>query len=137
MEQSPEESDRDAVSPEPKAVSRLVTRLEDLARGQESVPIEDLVATIGAQGQAPLLMTVAIFMISPIGMVPGVGGALGLVVAALGIQMIAGRGELWLPRFIRHRTLSARRIRGTARRIRPAANWLRRHLRIRMERLAS
>lgn len=122
---------------QPRAVTRLVDRLEKLAEGSDEVTIGDLSQRIGAQGHAPLLMAAALFMISPLGLVPGVGGALGLVVAAVGIQMIAGRDGIWLPAFIRRRTVPARAVRKLADRIRPAANWLRRHLHVRLEPLAS
>ncbi len=121
----------------PKAVPALVDRLDQLARDRDEVSFDELVRTIGSQGNAPLLMVCALFMISPIGMIPGVGGALGMVVALVGVQMLLRQTRLDLPDFIGKRCIPARRIRGMARKIRPSAEWLRRHLDVRFQSLAN
>lgn len=120
----------------PAAVPRLARRIEDVARDKESVTLDRLVREIGAQGHAPLLMTVALFLILPIGMIPGIGGALGTLMAIIGLQMLLGRNGVWMPAFLGRRRISAGRIRTLARRIRPAADWIRRHLRPRWEALS-
>ncbi|XDA99984.1 exopolysaccharide biosynthesis protein [Sulfitobacter sp. LCG007] len=122
--------------PGPQAMTGIVDRLHDLADGRESIRIDELTRRIGAQGHAPLLLVAAIFLIMPIGMVPGVGGALGIVIAAAGLQMLRGQRGIWIPPFMARRELPAEKIRAAAERIRPVAAWLRRRLRIRLETLA-
>jgi len=121
----------------PSAVPRLVKRLRDLAKGRETVSLGDITHEIGAQGHAPLLMIVAILMILPIGMIPGVGGALGALVSIIGLQMLLGRDGVWLPRFLARRNIAAHRVATTAERILPAAEWVRRHLHPRWEAVSS
>ncbi|WP_245964232.1 exopolysaccharide biosynthesis protein [Roseovarius spongiae] len=115
---------------------RLLKRLETMARGEESVALERLTREIGAQGHAPLLMVVAALMILPIGMIPGIGGALGAVVALIGLQMLLGRTGVWMPAFLGRRRIPAARVRSLCERMRPAAEWLRRHLHPRWESLS-
>lgn len=67
-------------------------------------------------------------MILPIRIIPGVGGALGLLAAAVGVQMIVGRDGVWLPGFMRSRGISADRIGAIADRVRPVSVFLARHL---------
>ncbi|MFW5642337.1 MAG: exopolysaccharide biosynthesis protein, partial [Roseicyclus sp.] len=67
----------------------------------------------------------------------GVGGALGLLTAAIGVQMIAGREGVWLPAFMRRRGVSADRIDAIARAVHPASRVLSRYLEERMPWLAS
>ena len=62
----------------PQTVPRIVQRMQELSRDEETVSMGHLTREIGAQGHAPLLMLVAIFMILPIGMIPGIGGRSGL-----------------------------------------------------------
>ncbi len=112
----------------PAAVRRLVDRLHDLAEGKDDVSVDHFVREIGAQGHAPLLLAVAILMVLPIGMIPGVGGALGALVAIIGLQMLLGRGGIWLPRFLGKRCIPADRVSRMTERIMPLAEWLRRHL---------
>ena len=120
----------------PEAVPALVDRLKALADGSETVSFAELNRTIGAQGHAPLLMVVSIFMILPIGMIPGIGGALGAIVALIGVQMLRGSKGIGLPDLFGRRTLSADRLRRVAIRIRPIADWLRKRLRPRWSALA-
>ncbi|GGG72344.1 hypothetical protein GCM10011415_20470 [Salipiger pallidus] len=120
----------------PEAVPALVERLHKLADGAETVSFAELNRTIGAQGHAPLLMVVSIFMILPIGMIPGIGGALGAIVALIGLQMLLGREGIGLPAVFGRRTLSAERLCRAADRIRPVADWLRKRLRPRWSALA-
>lgn len=121
----------------PEAVPILIDRLRRLARSDDEITLGDLVDAFGAQGHAPLLMIVAVLMILPIGMIPGVGGALGLLAAAIGVQMIVGRKGVWLPRFVRRRGVSAARVGAIADRVRPVSGFLARHLVERMEWLAA
>ncbi|MBE3639763.1 exopolysaccharide biosynthesis protein [Mangrovicoccus algicola] len=125
------------IEPGPAAVPELVDRLDDLASDCDEVPLGRLIEEIGAQGHAPLLMIVAALMILPLGMIPGIGGALGLIAAAIGLQMLLGRHGVWTPGFIRRRSLPAGKLRGAVDRMRPPARWLRRRLHIRLEALSS
>lgn len=126
-----------ASGPGPEAVPHLIDRLRKLGRAEEEVTVGDLVRAFGAQGHAPLLVIVALLMILPVGMIPGVGGALGLLSAAIGAQMLAGREGVWLPGFMRRRGISAARVTRLAERVRPVSAFLARHLDARMEWLAA
>ncbi|OWU68113.1 hypothetical protein ATO3_24795 [Marinibacterium profundimaris] len=121
---------------EPKALPRLIDRIEDLAGSEAPVSVGAVTDMLGARSHAPMLMFVALLMILPVGMIPGVGGVLGVIAALIGLQMIRGRKGLWLPAFIRHREVPAHSIRQAVRGIRPPAAWLSRHLQTRLPVLA-
>lgn len=125
-----------AAGPGPDAMPKLVDRLERLASRTDTITLDDLVRTIGAQGHAPLLMISALFLVLPVGMIPGVGGALGALVAAIGVQMLLGHRDVWLPQMLRDRAVPADKVRRIARYIHPGAEWLRHHLHVRMETLS-
>ncbi|KAA9009719.1 exopolysaccharide biosynthesis protein [Histidinibacterium aquaticum] len=120
----------------PEQVDDIVSTLDDLARENDEVSFGDIVETLGAKGYGPLLLALAALMVLPVGMIPGVGGAIGLVMAVIGLQTLRGRTGLWLPKTIRDRCIGAQRIRGAADRLRPAARWLRKRLKPRLVILA-
>ncbi|OWY13411.1 exopolysaccharide synthesis protein [Thioclava sp. JM3] len=120
----------------PEAVPTMIERLQRLTEGQETITLGELTREIGSQGHAPLLMIAAIFMILPVGMIPGIGGALGTLVALIGFYTLLGRNGIWLPGFLAKREIPADRVRKAAERLRPAADWLRRHMHRRWEPLA-
>lgn len=128
--------DRQGLFDGPEALPWLIDRLHALARGRDTVSLDDIAKTIGAQGHAPLLMVASVIMVLPVGMVPGVGGALGALVALIGLNMLAGGDSLRLPRALGRREIPADRLRRTAERIKPVAVWLKRHLHVRMEYLS-
>src|SRR5699024_2050483 len=103
----------------PQAVPVLLHRLSDMTRDEGTVTINRLTKEIGAQGHAPLLMIVAVLMVLPIGMIPGIGGALGVLVAIIGLQMLLGRSGIWIPAFLGRRQISAARIQTMSESIRP------------------
>lgn len=119
------------------ALVGLIDRLDDLAEGKESVTLGEVVDEIGAQGHAPLLMVIALLMILPLGMIPGVGGALGLIVALIGAHMLIGRDRLALPRFVTRRSVSADYLSRLLTRIRPAAWQISKRMKVRYVTLSS
>jgi hypothetical protein len=127
----------DVARPGPNAVPRNVDRLRQLAERETDVTVGDLIGAFGASGHAPLLMIVSGLMIVPVGMIPGVGGALGLLAAAIGAQMIAGRDGVWVPRFVRRRSVSGARVTALADKVYPVSVFLARRLDARWEWLAA
>ncbi|MGS4948214.1 exopolysaccharide biosynthesis protein [Meridianimarinicoccus sp. RP-17] len=121
----------------PQALPGAVDRLRALGARERDINLGDLVDAFGAQGHAPLLMIVSILMIVPVGMIPGVGGALGLLAAAIGVQMIAGRDGIWMPRSARQRSVSAARVTAIADKVYPFSVFLARFLEARWQWLAA
>lgn len=120
----------------PSALPRLVDRLRNMADQDDGITLDRLTTEIGAKGHAQLLLAVAILMVLPTGMIPGMGGALGALLAIIGVQMLRGHQGVWLPQFIGRREISAERLRSLASGVRPTADWVQRRLRPRWEMLS-
>lgn len=98
------------------------TLIEVAATAPERVTVEDLVAAMGRRSFGIVLVGLALPAWIPV-LPPGIPSLFGAAIAAVAIQMLAGRDAPWLPGFIRRRNLSAARLRRLVRR---AVPWLRR-----------
>lgn len=108
--------------------SDILSALDEAAEGQDSVPVGRINDHVGHRGTGALLMLPAALEITPVGAVPGVPTTLALIVALFAVQIAAGRSDMWLPRWIERRTISASRLRKAVNMLRPAARWSDRHL---------
>lgn len=99
-------------------LAAMVDALESLAEDRHSVLFGEVADVLGRRGHGPLLFVLSAFLILPVGMIPGVGGALGILMAVVGVEMLRGRRGIWLPGFLRKRSLPAARIAGAAARMR-------------------
>lgn len=80
-----------------------------------------------------LLLLLAIPNFIPVPL--GIGGVMGVLVIALGLQMLVGLEHPWLPRWLQQRTMSRAALRRFLERIAPVTRWLERVCRPRLERL--
>ncbi|WP_047145739.1 exopolysaccharide biosynthesis protein [Aquamicrobium sp. LC103] len=94
---------------DPASVAALVQRIGRAGSG-EHVSVADIVEEIGDDAFAPLLLVPALILVSPASGIPGLSSLGGLVMALISFQMIAGRKVLWLPAFIRNRTIAKARL---------------------------
>ncbi len=113
----------------------MVEALKDMAKGRDSVTFGEVADVLGRRGHGPLLFVLSTFLILPIGWIPGVGGALGILMAVVGVEMLRGRRGIWLPGVLRNRTLPAARIGDVATRMRGPVDRIARILKPRFTRL--
>ncbi len=95
---------------EPHSIGDILQRIEELARDQDEVALGDVVETLGHRGHGPFLLVPALIEISPIGGIPGVPTALAAIIILFAVQMLIGRKHLWLPAFLRRRSLSSEKV---------------------------
>ncbi len=83
----------------------VIAQLHQAARGAERVALGDLVDAMGRSSMAAVLLVPALLLISPISGVPGASIVGGVVIALISAQILFRRQKVWLPDFIRNRTL--------------------------------
>ena len=105
-------------------MSEILRSLDELAATGDRVRLDKLAETIGARGFGPLLLLVAVIMILPIGMIPGVGGIMGCLMIGAGIEMLRGRRGLWLPKFVARREIPSDRLKAAVARMRKPGAWI-------------
>lgn len=110
----------------PHPLSAVVDRLERLAH-TDHVRIGDLIAAFGATSFVPALMIPAILVVSPLSGIPLFSSICGLTIALISAQMLAQRGHLWLPGFLKNRTVPGQRLAKALDRIGRPVAWIDRH----------
>lgn len=96
---------------EPSSVNDILDRIEELAHDHDRVAVGDVIESLGNRGFGPFLVIIPLIDISPIGGIPGLPTAMALLVVLIAAQMVLGRKHLWLPGFVRRRSVKARTAR--------------------------
>ena len=108
---------------DPRRVEEVLDRLEKVGRAK-SVTIESMTEALGERSYGPFLLIPALLDISPLGSIPGVPSALAAILLIFSIQIVIGRKHLWLPTFIRHRSIAPERLQKSIKAIRPMGRWM-------------
>ena len=127
MDRSADPSGDSLLAPQdacPDHVEDVLLRLDRLTTDRDTVAFGRIVSELGGRSHAPLLLVLSILLVLPIGMLPGVGGAVGAVIAVIGLQVMRGDAGLWLPDFISNRKVPATALHKTVERVKPIACWL-------------
>jgi hypothetical protein len=86
----------------------------------------------GPAGALPVMMIVAMVIVSPLSGIPLLSSLGGLTIAAIALQLAAGRERLWLPAWLGRRAIPRDRLTAALDRLRPTAGFLDRHSRPRL-----
>ncbi|KAF0675102.1 ExoD protein [Profundibacterium mesophilum KAUST100406-0324] len=116
------------------AVEGIFDALEEATKGRDRVTLGTIVEAIGSRGYGPFLTVPALFEITPIGAIPGVPTLIALIIVLFAVQIAAGRDHLWLPGFVKNRSLESTKIDKAVDKMRPVGRkmdrWLRNRLRV-------
>lgn len=105
----------------PSSFGDILDTLEELAEKNDRVVLADVLEAFGSRSFGPLLLLPALIDISPVGSVPGLPTALAVVIVLVAAQLAPGRDHLWLPGFIKRRSISSGKVRkATAKARKPA-----------------
>jgi hypothetical protein len=99
-------------------LSELLEELRQNINGK-SVSIDDVVEVLGVRSHGPVLLIFGLLSTLPTGAIPG-----GSLIMIVSIEMLLGRGRIWLPRFISQRCVSRKRFKRSVDQAIPWARWL-------------
>lgn len=71
----------------------------DRAAGQEDVEVRDILSEIGDRTITPVILVIALLLVSPLSGIPGLPTISAAIIIILAIQGLMGR-QLWLPRWM-------------------------------------
>lgn len=122
-------------TPTPGSLNDLLDEVEALNRGHEQPTLRTVMETFGRAGALPVMMVVALVVVSPLSGIPLLSSAAGLTIAGIALQLALGRQSLWLPGWLCHRSVPSDRLDAAIERLRPLARFLDHHTRPRLRSL--
>ena len=75
------------------------------------VTVQCLLDAWGDRSYGPLFILLGFFAATPLAAIPPTAAVVGVIIAALALQMLFGKHHPWLPRAIRERSVSAKKLR--------------------------
>lgn len=119
----------DVAAPAPRRFRKLTDLLDALsqaARG-EQVSVGDVLDEIGHRSFTPIILAIAVLLVSPVSGIPGVPTISALLILMIGAQGLAGRQHLWLPGVLMRRRVSGAKFRNALDWLRKPCGWIDRH----------
>jgi hypothetical protein len=108
---------------DPHSVGDILDRIEELADKGDTVSVGDALEAFGNRSYGPFLIVLPLVEMSPIGGIPGLPTALALVIALIAVQMIFGRKHIWLPGFVKNRSVKSEKARKAVEKSRGVAKF--------------
>src|SRR5690606_16978246 len=105
------------------SLEQLLDRMDEAREGQNTVSLERLMDTIGRRSFGPMLLLIAVILVSPLSGLPGPAPTMRLAVFLRCVQPLRRRKYFWLPGWILGRSISAEKLA-------TAAGWMRRPARV-------
>lgn len=117
--------------PETPALTRLLD-LVDQAAARDNVSVQDVLDRIGDRSFMPVVLVIALVLVSPLSGIPGFSSLSAIVVLLVMGQALLRRDHLWLPRVLRDRQVRSDRLHKAVTWLRKPAAWMDRHSRPRL-----
>lgn len=120
----------------PQSLGELLEAMRP-GEGDTRVSVGDVLDRIGDHSFAAVILVPAIVLVSPISGIPGSPTIGALIVILVSLQALVGRRHLWLPGFLRHRGVSAKKMTKAINWLSKPAGWMDRNSSGRLKLLSS
>lgn len=101
-----------------KPLEGILDRAREAANG-EQVDLKDLVQAFGDRAFGPVMILCSLFLMTPIGIIPGLPAAFGLIVIIFAMQLLFRREYPWMPEVLRKVEISDSALEKTQRKVSP------------------
>jgi len=99
----------------PKSLNEMLNCFEDVAEDEKRVSMEKLMEAVGRRSFGPLILFAGIVLSVPgIADIPGVSTLIGTYVLLIAGQLICGREEFWLPKWLLDRSVKSDTVKKAA-----------------------
>ena len=109
----------------------------DRAAEREAVSVQDVLHEIGDRSITPLILIVALLLVSPLSGIPGVSTLAAVTIIILAVQAVKGKRSLWLPGFLLRREVAGERLSSCVRYLRRPCAFVDRRCRPRLQALTT
>ena len=113
-------------------VTDIVDTIDD-AVDDDGMSAEMLLNSFQNDALLPTLLVPALLVISPLSGIPLFSSLCGIAITLIAIQGVMGRSRPWIPQFLRKRCVPPDKTHSATQVLRPAAKWLDRMTRQRMQ----
>lgn len=114
-------------------LTHLLDAVDRAATGDQ-VEIREIVSEVGDRTITPIILVIALFLVSPLSGVPGVPTLCAVIIVTLALQALMGR-RLWLPGRVMNLRIGAARVKQAVDWLRRPAAWIDRHSHPRLQHL--
>lgn len=82
--------------PESKPLESILDKVDDITDG-EKTSLKTVIRNFGDRAFGPVLTLCGLFLLTPLGAIPGAPIALCIIIFSFSLQIVAGRSHPWLP----------------------------------------
>jgi hypothetical protein len=107
-----------------RTLQDLLDQMTEAAEDCERISVEDILHAVGRRSFGPMLMVPGLIALSPLSGIPGAPTITGSMVLLVAGQLLIGRDEFWLPKFILRRSVSQEKFRKAVKYTRPVARFV-------------
>jgi hypothetical protein len=101
-----------------KPLEGILEKAREAAAGDQ-IDLKNLVQAFGDRAFGPVMILCSLFLMTPIGMIPGLPAALGLVVIIFALQLLFRREYPWMPEILRKIEISDSALEKTQKKVSP------------------
>lgn len=109
-----------------RTLNQLLDQVETAAKSSP-VSVETVLDNLGERSFSPVILVVALLMVSPLSGIPGAPTVASLLILTVGTQALLRRDYLWLPPALVRRSVPEKRLRMAVDWLRKPASWFDRH----------
>lgn len=121
------------MEPDIRSLQQLLDTLRTIDLDHSPVHLDDILQVTGRRSFGPILLIAGLVTLAPlIGDIPGVPTLMALLVIVVSVQLLAGRRRIWLPRFLRERSITRPALEKTLDRLERPARFIDRFFRPRL-----
>lgn len=97
----------------------VLDQIETTLDGSESVDLKTVVEAFGDRSFGPVMVLCGLCMITPLGAIPGLPPAFGVIVIVFALQLLFRRKTPWMPEVLRRVKIPADRLSKVQNKVRP------------------
>lgn len=105
-----------------KAADKPLESILDIAKeaaGGGETDLKTIVESFGDRAFGPVMILCSLFLMTPIGAIPGLPGAFGLIVIVFAVQLLFRRESPWMPEIVRRVKISDAKLEKTRETVTP------------------
>lgn len=125
------DGDRPAQERDVADIEDVLAVIDETARAGR-VSVREVLEVIGQRAYGPILLTIGLIAVSPIGGIPGVPTAAAAIVFLLSAQILVSPRSLWLPRVLLRQSVEGEKLRKAVTVLRRPARFVDRFIRPRL-----